>query len=162
MNLRTLTRWIPLVLCVGLISCTTSLDKDSQGWVLMRYYTNEERGLSGVEPIDLGDKAQLVQEAVPGSRDEMVAATLESTTLDEFPESTGSYQGAVLSWDLYSFNTEIPELGPFPVHVDMALAGGESLGYFVALVTLPEESEQFPEKYRSVFLHTIYSLSPLE
>jgi len=162
MKIRLFIKWFPLVLILGLISCTTSLDKDSQGWVLMRYYTNEEKGLSGIEPVDLGDKAQLVQEAVPGSRDEIIKATMESTTLDEFPESTGSYQGAALSWDLYSFNTEIPELGPFPVHVDMALTGGESQGYFVALITLPEESEQFPEKYRSVFLHTIISLSPLE
>ena len=151
-----------MVLVLGLISCTTSLDKDSQGWVLMRYYTNEEKGLSGVEPVDLGDNAELVQEAFPGSRAEMVAATMESTTLDEFPESTGSYQGAALSWDLYSFNTEIPELGPFPVHVDMALAGGETQGYFVALITLPEEYAEFPEKYRSVLLHSIYSLSPLD
>jgi hypothetical protein len=44
----------------------------------------------------------------------------------------------------------------------MALAGGESQGYFVALVALPEEYEEFPEKYSSVFLHTIYSLSPLD
>ena len=92
----------------------------------------------------------------------MVAVTMETTTLDEFPDSTGRYQGAALSWDLYSFDTEIPELGPFTVHLNMALAGGDSQGYFVALVTLPEENEEFPEKYRSVFLHTIYSLSPNE
>ena len=77
---------------------------------------------------------------------------MESTILDEFPESEGSYQGATLSWDLYSFETEIPELGPFAVHVDMALAGGESQGYFVALVALPEEYEEFPEKYNSVLI----------
>ena len=162
MKIRSFTRWFPLLLVLGLISCTTSLDKDSQGWVLMRYYTNEEKGLSGVEPVDLGDNAQLVQEAFPGSRAEMVAATMESTTRDEFPESAGSYQGAALSWDLYSFYTEIPELGPFAVHVDMALAGGDSQGYFVALVALPEDYQEFSEKYRSVFLHTIYSLSPYE
>lgn len=162
MKIRPFTKWLPLLLVLGLISCTTSLDKESQGWVLMRNYTNEEKGVSGVEPVDLGDKAELIQEAFPGSRAEMVAATMESTILDELPESEGSYQGAALSWDLYSFETEIPELGPFAVHVDMALAGGESQGYFVALVALPEEYEQFSEKYSSVFLHTIYSLSPLD
>ena len=162
MKIRSFTKWFPLLLILGLISCTTSLDKESQGWVLMRYYTNEEKGLSGIEPVDMGDNAELVQEAFPGSRAEMVSATMESTSLEEFPESIGSYQGAALSWDLYSFDTEIPEVGAFTVHVDMALAGGETQGYFVALITLPEESEQFPEKYRSVFLHTIYSLSPLE
>ncbi len=162
MKIRSFTRWFPLLLVLGLISCTTSLDKDSQGWVLMRYYTNQEKGLSGVEAVDLGENAQLVQEAFPGSRAEMVSATLESTILDEFPESTGSYQGAALSWDLYSFDTEIPELGPFTVHLDLALAEGDTRSYFVALVTLPEEYEKFPEKYRSIFLHSIYSLSPIK
>lgn len=162
MNFRSFIKWFPLVLILGLISCTTSLDKDSQGWVLMRYYTNEEIGLSGVEPVDLGDKAELVQQAFPGPRAEMVAAAMESTTLEDFPESDGSYQGSVLSWDLYSFDTEIPELGQFPVHLNMAIAEDESQSYFVALVTLPEEYEKFPEKYRSVFLHSLYSLSPLE
>lgn len=162
MEIRSFTRWFALILILGLISCSTSLDMDSQGWILMRYFSSEERGFSGVEPVDLGDNAQLVQEAFPGSREEMVAVTMETTTLDEFPDSTGSYQGAALSWDLYSFDTEIPELGPFTVHLNMALAGGDSQGYFVALVTLPEENEEFPEKYRSVFLHTIYSLSPNE
>ena len=156
MKIRALIRWLPLVLVLGLISCSTSLDKDSQGWVLMRYYTNEEKGLSGIEPLDLGDNAELVQESFPGSRAEMEAATLESTTMEEFPESTGSYQGAELTWDLYSFDTEIPELGQFTVHVDMALTGDDPQGYFVALVALPEEYENFPEKYKSVFLHTIY------
>jgi len=162
MKIRTFTKWFPLVLILGLISCTTSLDKDSQGWVLMRYYTNEEKGLSGVEPVNLGDKAQLVQEVFPGSRDEMVAATMDSTTLEDYPESEGSYQGKAFSWDLYSFDTEIPELGQFPVHINIAMTEGESQSYFVSMVTLPEEYEEFSEKYRSVFLHTIYSLSPLE
>jgi hypothetical protein len=128
----------------------------------MRYYTNEEKGLSGIEPLDLGENAELVQEAFPGPHAGMIAATLESTTLDELPESTGSYQGANLSWDLYSFDTEIPELGPFTVHIEMALTDRESQIYFVALVALPEEYEGSPEKYRSVYLHTLYSLSPID
>ena len=138
MKIRSLLRWLPLVLVLGLISCTTSFDKDSQGWVLMRYFTNEETGISGVEPVDLGDKAELVQDSFVGSRAEAEAATLESITLEEFPESTGSYQGANLRWDLYSFETEIPEIGPFEVHIDMALAGDDSQGYFVALVGRPD------------------------
>lgn len=162
MKIRTLMRLLPLVLVLGLISCSTSLDKDSQGWVLMRYYTNEEKGLSGIEPLDLGDMAELVQESFVGSRAEMEAATLESTNLEEFPESAGRYQGANLTWDLYSFETEIPELGPFEVHIDMALTGDESKGYFVALVVLPEEHENNPEKYNSIFLHSIYALSPID
>ena len=104
----------------------------------------------------------MVQESFVGSRAEMEAAILESTNLEEFPESTGSYQGANLTWDLYSFETEIPELGPFEVQIDMALSGDESKGYFVALVVLPEEHENNPEKYNSVFLHSIYTLSPID
>ena len=82
--------------------------------------------------------------------------------MGDVPPSTGSYQGLALSWNLYSFDSEIPELGPFIVHLDMALAEGDTQSYFVALVALPEEYEKYPEKYRSVFLHSIYALSPLE
>lgn len=163
MNSITLTRWIPLALCLGLISCTTSTyQKDSQGWVLMRYYTSEEKGFSGIEPVDLGEDVELVQEVFPGSIEELREAALESTDLQELPESTGTYQGTALTWDLYSFEAQIEELGPFPVSLDVAMAEGDSASYFVGLVSLPENNEENADKYQSVFYHTIYALSPLE
>ena len=67
MKIRTLMRLLPLVLVLGLISCSTSLDKDSQGWVLMRYYTNDEKGLSGIDPLDLGDMRMYSLKAIQDS-----------------------------------------------------------------------------------------------
>ena len=87
---------------------------------------------------------------------------MEQTNLDIFPEAIGSYKGANFNWDLYSFDAQIEEAGPQPLKVDFALAEGESRFYFVALVAIPEDYEQNAEKYRTVFQHTIYALSPLE
>lgn len=162
MKIRSLLRWLPLVLVLGLISCTTSFDKDSQGWVLMRYFTNEEKGISGVEPVDLGENAQLVQEVFPGSLEEMIEFAKESTSFVDIPPSTGSFQGQALTWDLYSFEAEIPEIGAFTVHLDMALAEGDTKSYSVALVALPDQYEKYPQKYQSVFLHSLYVLTPLD
>ena len=116
MNLQTLIRWIPFILCLGLISGTSStFQKDSQGWVLMRYYISEEKGLSGIEPIDLGEDVELIQEVFLGSLEELTAVVLESIDLEELPESIGTYRGAALSWDLYSFESQIKELGPMTI-----------------------------------------------
>jgi len=162
-EVKTLTRWISFTLCLGLISCTSStFQNESQGWVLMRYYTSEEKGISGIEPVDLGEDVQLVQEAFPGSLEELRAAALESIDLQGFPESMGTYQGAALTWDLYSFEAQIADLGPFTVSLDMAIAEGDTVSYFVALVSLPENYEENADKYQSVFYHTLYAFSPIE
>jgi hypothetical protein len=128
----------------------------------MRYYTSQEKGINGIEPFDLGDDVQLVQEAFPGSLEELRVAVLESTDLQEFPESTGTYQGAALTWDLYSFEAQITELGSFTVSLDVAIAESDTASYFVGLLSLPENYEENADKYQSVFYHTLYAFSPIE
>jgi hypothetical protein len=128
----------------------------------MRYYVNEDSGIRGVQPLDLGENAEIIQDSFPGTLDELQLTVMEQTNLDSFPEAIDSYKGANFNWDLYSFDAQIEEAGPQPIKVDFALTEGESRLYFVALLALPEEYEQNAEKYRSVFLHTIYALSPLE
>lgn len=163
MNLRVFVRWTPLILCLGLISCgTPAFQQDDQGWVLVRYYTNEEKGISGVEPIDLGEEATIVQEFFPGSVEELGEAALESMDIEEFPESIGTYQGRSLTWSLYSFEAQIYDVGPFNVSVDMAVAESGANSYFVGLVVLPESYEENKEKYQATFFHTLYAFSPLE
>ena len=148
---------------LGLISCTPStFQKDSQGWVLMRNYTDEEKGLSGIKPVDFGDVVVLVQEVFPGSIEELREAALDSIDLEELPESIGTYRGAALSWDLYSFEAQIQELGPSTVSLNVAMAEGDSVSYFVGFVSLPENYEENAEKYQSVFYHSIYAFSPIE
>jgi hypothetical protein len=110
----------------------------------------------------LGDNVELVQEVFPGSLEELATAALDSIDLEEFPESIGTSRGPTLSWELYSFDAQIKELGTFPVSLDLAMAEGDSASYFVGLVTLPEEYDYNPNKYQSVFYHTIYAFSPIE
>ena len=128
----------------------------------MRYNTNEEKGSSGIEPVDLGDDVELVQEVFPGSLDKLTAAVLDPIDLEELPESIGTYRGAALNWDLYSFEAQIKELAPITVSVNMAMAEGDSASYFVGLVSLPENNEENADKYQSVFYYTLYALAPIE
>lgn len=163
LKLRKLARLIPLILCLGIISCgTPAFQEDSHGWILMRSYTNEEKGLTGVEPVDLGEEVELVQEVYPGPIEELMEIAMDSTNLNELPESIGKFRGKSLSWDLYSFETQIEDLGPFTVLVMVAFAEGDSQSYLVGLVTLPESYQENAEKYDSVFYHTLYALSPVD
>jgi hypothetical protein len=162
MILKSISRWLLLVLILGLVSCTTSFQNDSQGLVMMRNYINEESSIRGVQPLDMGENAEIIQDSFPGTLDELLLIVMEQTNLDSFPEAIGSYKGGNFKWDLYSFDAQIEDAGPQPLKVDFALAEGESRFYFVALVAIPEDYEQNAEKYRTVFLHTIYALSPLD
>jgi hypothetical protein len=147
---------------LGLVSCTTSLQEDSLGWFMMRKYADEEKGISGFEPLGWGENAVIIQESFSGTYDELTQALFDETSLEEYPQSTGTYKGVALNWNLYSFKTQIQDLGSETVQVELAIAEGESKFYFVALVTLPEEFTKNEDKFRSVFLHTIYALSPYE
>lgn len=159
---RSFTIWILLPLFLGLVSCTTSLQEDGQGWFLMRNYTDKEKGLRGLEPLDWGENAVIIQESFPGTVDELSQALFDETSLEEYPQSTGTYKGAALTWDLYSFETQIQDLGLETVRVELAIAEGDANFYFVAMVTLPEEYTKHEDKFRSVYLHTLYALTPYE
>ena len=150
-------------MCLGLISCTpSSFQKDSQGWVLMRFNTSDGRGFNGIEPVELGEDVELVQEVFPGSLEELTTGVMDSIDLEELPESIGTYRGAALSWDMYSFEAQSMELGPMTVSINLAMADGDSASYFVGLATSPEKFEENADKYQSVLYHTIYTFSPIE
>jgi hypothetical protein len=128
----------------------------------MRFNTSEERGFSGIEPAELGEDVDLSQEVFPGSLEELTTIVMVSIDLEEFPASIGTYRGAALSWDLYSFEAQIIELGPMKVSINLAMAEGDSASYFVGLATSPEKFEENADKYQSVLYHTIYTFSPTE
>ena len=128
----------------------------------MRYATNQEKGISGVEPVDLGEDVQLVQDVFPGSLEELKAEILKSTIPEELPVDTGTYQGSKLTWEVSIGETQIPDLGPFTVTALLGIAADETASYFVVLVTLPERYEENADKYQSVFYHTLYAFSPIE
>ena len=149
--------------CLILVGCSSApFQNQDPGWVLMRYATNEEKGFFTLEPVDLGEEAEIVQDVFPGSMDEMRTEILKAITSEELPEPAGTYQGSTLTWEWYQEETQIPDLGPFDVTLLIGLAADDSSSYFVALVTLPELYEQESEKLSSVFFHTLYAFSPLD
>jgi hypothetical protein len=152
-----------LVFCLGLSSCSTaSYLNEDQGWILMRYTTNQDKGISGVEPVDLGEDVLLVQEVFPGTLEELKIETQKSISSGELPAPAGTFLGSGLTWELYTGETEIPDIGPFTVAVLLGIAADDKASYFVGLVTLPDSYEEHADKFQSVFYHTLYAYSPIE
>jgi len=152
-----------LVFCLGLSSCSTlSHQNEDQGWVLMRYTTNQDKGIIGVEPVDLGDDVKLVQEVFPGTLEELKIETQKTISSGELPAPAGIFQGPDLTWELYTGETEIPDVGPFTVTLLLGIAADDKASYFVGLVTLPDSYKEHADKFQSVFYHTLYAYSPIE
>jgi hypothetical protein len=162
-NFHSIAKWAPLFFCLGLISCTASTyQTESRGWVMMNYYTDQEKGIRGLQPLELGENVDVVQEVFPGSIEELQEEVLKQINIEQFPASIGKYHGKALSWDLYSFEGQLQDVGPFDVAVNLAVAEGDSVSYFVVMLALPEDYGANTEKYESVFYHSLYAFSPLE
>ena len=115
-----------LVFCLGLSSCSTaSYLNEDQGWVFMRYTTNQDKGISGVEPVDLGEDVLLVQEVFPGTLEELKIETQKSISSGELPAPAGTFLGSGLTWELYTGETEIPDIGPLTVAVLLGIAADD-------------------------------------
>ena len=117
-------------------------------------------GISGVEPVDLGEDVELVQEVFPGSLEELKAEILKSTIPEGLPAYTGTYQGSKLTWEVSIGETQIPDLGPFTVTALLGIAADETASYFVLLVTLPERYEEDADKFQSAFFKKLKSIKP--
>ena len=165
-------------LLLVLTACSASLPVGTSGSVALLPFFDEEMGIRGIVPhgcsqaqagntecpnlISGQAPVALVQQAAPVPLDELVDAVLASTALEQLPESAGSYKGTAFTWDLYAAETQIKDLGPVTVQLDLALAGGESKSYLIAMVTLPEDYEANTALLETVFTHALYSLAPLE
>ena len=135
------------ILCIGLASCSNpAFQNQDPGWVLMRYATFEEKGVSGIEAVDLGEEIEVVQEVFDGSLDGMKAEILKSITTGDLSSPAGTYKGADFTWEYYILETQIPDLGPFDVTLMLGLSTDDVKSYFVALVTLPESYEEFEKR----------------
>jgi hypothetical protein len=156
-------------------ACTSS--PTGTGSVAMLPFFDQEQGLRGVVPHACQrtgpgnydctgltpdqQPAVLVQQAVPGSRDDIVAVVLQQTGLPALPEPVGALRGRAFRWELYTFDAELQEAGPVPVRIDLALAGGDATSYLVVLVTLPGVYEAHAPLWDTVVAHTLYALEPL-
>jgi len=143
--------------------CSLSLPQGNSGSVALIPFWDEEQGIQGVTtPQDWADQAELVQLAIPGTREEAVAIVLERTSLAELPPLAGTYRGKAFAWDLYAAELQIHESGPQTLHAELGLAEGEGNVYLVVLVTLQEVYAAKPALYETIFRHTLYALEPLK
>ena len=158
-----------------------TLPQGDSGSVALKPFSNQELGIQGVVPHGCAQVSSdtfecanlapeqgfmlLVQSAVPGTMDDVVALVLDKTSFSRLPELADRYRGKAFTWDLYTGETQLTDAGDDAgetVHLNLALAEGDSAAYLVALVTLPEAYDANPVLYDTIFTHAAYVLAPLE
>ena len=161
-----------------LTGCSVSLPAGDSGSIALVPFFDADRGISGVVPVDCsqpapgnfecpgltgdGSMAVIVQQAYPGSREELEDLVLAQVRLERLPEPVGSYRGRAFDWDLYSLEAQVKDAGPDAMRVELALAERDAASYFVALVTPPEAYEAHPALFETIFGHAIYAMVPWE
>ena len=169
---------IVAVLLLVLTACSASLPEGESGSIALVPFFHEEMGIRGVVPSGCNQPQAgtvecanlisgqapvvLVQQAAPVPLDELVDALQSELTLEQIPEPMGGYRGSAFDWDLYAMETQIKDVGPVTVRLDLALAEADSASYFVAMATLPEDYEANTALLQTVFTHAVYSLAPLD
>ena len=150
---------------LALPACIPALSKGNSGSVAMIPFIDESQGLRGNAPLrGWSDQAELLQQSFTGPDDELIAVIAEQTDLVQLPRSTGTYTGAHLTWNLYSFATQLKQAPPGIYQLDMALAKMENgTGYhMVVLAAHSSTYEANRARYRAVFEHALYALEPRE
>lgn len=154
---RFLVIWLLLVAT----GCAVSLPPGDKGVVPMVPFWDEEMGIHGVKPLDgWSQQAMLLQQSFLGSRDEMSALLVEQTDLISLPRSRGVYQGAHMSWELYTFHTQLQDAPPEVYRIDMGVSEYDGVQYFVLLICAATTYDQHAPMYKTVFEHALYALQP--
>lgn len=152
-----------LAACLLLLAtgCAVSLPPGEKGVVAMIPFWDEQNGIHGVRPLDgWSEEAMILEQSFPGSRDELGALLAEQTDLISLPQSRGVYRGAHLSWELYTFHTQLQDAPPGIYRVDMGVAEQDGVQYFVLLVCVSTTYDQHARMYKTVFEHALYALQP--
>jgi hypothetical protein len=90
--------------------------------------------------------------------DQHLTPRLQRLGLDALPESSGRHETTAFTWDLYTFEGNVPSLGG-KATVDYAIAQTDAGIYLVGLYASPSEYEGLHE---TVFLPVVDALAPLE
>jgi hypothetical protein len=171
-----------IVLLVSLVlsmsACAWSLPDGDAGVIGMMPFVSDDLGIRGVAPIGWGqvepgrfvrsgaerieDHMELHQKAVPLTLDELNTLLLEQISLEELPESTGTYDGAALTWDLLTLDTQIDGTGEFTFRLKLALAASESESYFVAVLALPDTYDTNAPMLDAIFTHSLDAFTPVD
>ena len=176
MNKRAVVVLVSLVLSMS--ACAWSLPDGDAGVIAMMPFVNDELGVRGIAPMGwdqveggrfvrggaerIEDHMELHQKAVPLTLDELNTLLLEQISLEELPKSVGTYEGAALSWDLLTLDTRIDGTGEFTFRLKLAVAGGESESYFVAVLALPETYDANAPMLDAIFTHALDAFTPVD
>jgi hypothetical protein len=150
---------------IAVLACAPPLPVGQSGSIAMRPFVDKEQGIRGNAPLEgWSDRALLRQQSFSGTRDEWIAMASEQTDLVQMPRSVGTYEGAYLTWDLYTFVTRIAEAGPALLEVQLALAQNKagSRQYTVLLVTPSPALAADRPMNQAVYEHALYAFEPLE
>jgi hypothetical protein len=159
-----LVQAILALVVLALPACIPSPPKGNGGSIAMIPFVDEKQGFRGNAPLEgWSEDAALIQQAVLGPEDELLAELTEQSDLVRLPRSTGTYAGAHLTWRLYSFATQLKQAPPGIYQVDMALAEMENgAGYYMVLLAARSSTyEANRAQYRAVLEHALYALEPL-
>ena len=129
-------------------------------------FTNEAMGITGLSPVGWTvagpgvfarassglDVASLIEQAAPGSTENLLATLAAQLGLDELPESVGEREANGLTWTLYTVEVQ-------GISVDIALAEG---GGKVLIVLLQSPLGERDALYEAVYLPAIDALVPIE
>jgi hypothetical protein len=170
---------LSLVLIVTATACGASWSGDRQGSIAMMPIFDTERGFAGLVPngcaqiaigvwacealLPQGEPVVLIQHAIPMRMDPLIQEMLSDTDLEQLPAPCGALTGRGLRWELYAFETRIPEIEermPGPLHVDLALAEAGGVSYLVGLAVSPEAYARSERPCETLFSHMTYSLTP--
>ncbi len=160
---RHIVSGILLSALLALTACGAPGQQEDAGWVGMEAFVNEESHIRGLLPqAGWSEAAQLQAGSAPMDMNEAAAELMKQMPdLHELPGQAGSYRGRAFNWQVHSFEGHLQGLNPL-VRLDVAMAEGDSLSYFVVLGVLSEAYQAQPSLYDTAFRRAVYALEPLK
>jgi pimeloyl-ACP methyl ester carboxylesterase len=152
--------------CTADMAVEFAVPSDEAVAVEMEPFANEAMGITGLAPAGwteagLGvytrassalDVATLIEQAAPGTADQLLTGLVGQLGLSEAPASTGEREANDLTWMLYELQVQT-------VSVDIALAESDGLVLIVLLQSAQDERDGL---YEAVYLPAIDALVPVE
>ena len=165
------------IAAIAVLLIAVALPDAGNGVVIMTPFTSDASGLRGVVPqgwieVEPGvfargtsstDRTALILQSAPGVTLEGLAAVAGTQLgLERLPERADSYSGSSFTWDMYSFDAQIGDLGSESFRVNLALATQDSVTYVVALIASPQDYAAQTPIFETAFKHVLYALAPVE
>jgi pimeloyl-ACP methyl ester carboxylesterase len=152
--------------CVAGMAMQWVVPSDEVQAVQLEPFTNEAMGIRGVVPAAWTeaapgvfarassglDVATVIEQAAPGSAEDLLTLLASQLGLSEVPSSVGEREANGLTWTLFAVEVQ-------GISVDIALAESDALALIVLLQSAMDEREAL---YQAVYLPAIDALVPID